>query len=549
MFMDKIVAGFLERNLCDFKNNIDVDIVGGAQDCYTISANKGRVFVRANNYISAFTGIYDYLKKYCGVQLSWCGNRKIRIKELAMFDGTLSRTIEQKFRVYMNYCTLDYSMCWWDFERWEQEIDFMAMNGINMPLAVIGTEAVWFELLLDYGFTEREALDWVSGPAFWAWQLMTNIEGYLPPPDKAYVYHRLELGRKILERCAEFGMQPIQQGFSGHVPMRFKTKLPNVRILEQRGWCRFPETAQLDPTDPFFLEFGSAYLNKLKELMGNYHYFACDPFHEGTPPKPWFWYLRSVGKTINKMYENFDRESVWVMQTWSMRKHIVKAVPRNRLLLLDIDSEKTVKFRNLWGYQYDLCDIFRQVLSNRFYSNQLKFSQAYDNKDTALLKALSAEQLDILADMDNLLSNRSEFCLSRWIGDSHSLAQSDTEKKYFDLNARALITQWGDINGENILYDYAWREWSGLIKEYYAVRWKLFYDEAISQLEKGSRIDVLCTADFDKRRNYVNTPFGRKLLAFEKQWLKEYKDYAYPVDSDVVPAAKALFQKWKISRL
>lgn len=549
MFMDKIVAGFLERNLCDYKNNIDVDIVGGAQDCYTISANKGRVFVRANNYISAFTGIYDYLKKYCGVQLSWCGNRKIRIKELAMFDGTLSRTIEQKFRVYMNYCTLDYSMCWWDFERWEQEIDFMAMNGINMPLAVIGTEAVWFELLLDYGFTEREALDWVSGPAFWAWQLMTNIEGYLPPPDKAYVYHRLELGKRILERCAEFGMQPIQQGFSGHVPMRFKTKLPNVRILEQRGWCRFPETAQLDPTDPFFLEFGSAYLNKLEKLMGNYHYFACDPFHEGTPPKLWFWYLRSVGKTINKMYENFDRESVWVMQTWSMRKHIVKAVPRNRLLLLDIDSEKTVKFRNLWGYQYDLCDIFRQVLSNRFYSNQLKFSQAYDNKDTALLKALSAEQLDILADMDNLLSNRSEFCLSRWIGDSHSLAQSDTEKKYFDLNARALITQWGDINGENILYDYAWREWSGLIKEYYAVRWKLFYDEAISQLEKGSRIDVLCTADFDKRRNYVNTPFGRKLLAFEKQWLKEYKDYAYPVDSDVVPAAKALFQKWKISRL
>lgn len=709
MFVDKIVAGFLERNLCDFKNNIDVDIVGGAQDCYTISANKGRVFVRANNYISAFTGIYDYLKKYCGVQLSWCGNRKIRIKELAMFDGTLSRTIEQKFRVYMNYCTLDYSMCWWDFERWEQEIDFMAMNGINMPLAVIGTEAVWFELLLDYGFTEREALDWVSGPAFWAWQLMTNIEGYLPPPDKAYVYHRLELGRKILERCAEFGMQPIQQGFSGHVPMRFKTKLPNVRILEQRGWCRFPETAQLDPTDPFFLEFGSAYLNKLEKLMGNYHYFACDPFHEGTPPKPWFWYLRSVGETINKMYETFDRESVWVMQTWSMRKHIVKAVPKNRLLLLDIDSEKTVKFRNLWGYpvvagmlhnfggknamqgklklhcqnrylklksgganvvgtgmfmegieqnpviydlqfelltsseqidcnvwlddyikrrygsysetlrkawdilletcyrndgyhenevgstlaarpqlmpirtgpccfakvyydtglfekaaqlflsvsdefegsdgyQYDLCDIFRQVLSNRFYSNKLKFSQAYDNKDMALLKALSAEQLDILADMDNLLSNRSEFCLSRWIGDSHSLAQSDTEKKYFDLNARALITQWGDINGENILYDYAWREWSGLIKEYYAVRWKLFYDEAISQLEKGSRIDVLCTADFDKRRNYVNTPFGRKLFAFEKQWLKEYKDYAYPVDSDVVGISESLSLKWSIGK-
>lgn len=111
----------------------------------------------------------------------------------------------------------------------------MAMNGINMPLAVIGTEAVWFELLLDYGFNEREALDWISSPAFWAWQLMTNIEGYLPPPDKEYVYHRLELGRRILDRYIDFGMQPIQQGFSGHVPMLFKSRFANVRILEQKG--------------------------------------------------------------------------------------------------------------------------------------------------------------------------------------------------------------------------------------------------------------------------------------------------------------------------
>lgn len=50
------------------------------------------------------------------------------------------------------------------------------------------------------------------------------------------------------------------------------------------------------------------------------------------------------------MYESFDKNSVWVMQTWSMRKHIVKAVPKNRLLLLDINSEKTKQCRNVWGY-------------------------------------------------------------------------------------------------------------------------------------------------------------------------------------------------------
>lgn len=706
--MDKVITGFLERNLFNVKDNIKVSLTGAAQDSYSITSDNGCLYVKANNYISAFMGIYDYLKKYCGVQLSWCGNREINITSLTMFDGEFSREIEQKFRVYMNYCTLDYSMCWWDFSRWEKEIDFMAMNGINMPLAVIGTEAVWFEVLLDYGFTEREALDWISGPAFWAWQLMTNIEGYMPPADKSYVYHRVELGKKILERYLEFGMQPIQQGFSGHVPMLFKTKFPNAKILEQSGWCRFPKTAQLDPTDPFFIEFGTAYLKKLEKVLGNYHYLACDPFHEGTPPKPWPWYLKTVGRTINRMYEGFDKNSVWVMQSWSMRKHIVKAVPKSRLLVLDINSGRTLSSRNLWGYpvvagmlhnfggknamqgklklhcdnkylklkakganvvgtgmfmegieqnpviydlqfelltsskqidysqwlddyikrrygkysktlrkawdilldtcyrssndyqenevgstlaarpelmpvrtgpccyskvwydtklfekavavfasaaeeykdsdgyQYDLCDLLRQALSNRFYTNQLAYSESYKKRDKAAVKSLAQTQLDIMLDIDALLSKRSEFCLSRWIGDSHRLAADDAEKKYFDLNARALITLWGNIYGEDSLFDYSWREWSGLVKGYYYVRWQMFYDEALACLEQGRELNVLSTVDFDKRRHYIETPLGKKINEFEMQWVNHYEEYPYPADSDVIPFSKNLIEKWNI---
>lgn len=706
--MDNVIAGFLERNLFDVKDNINVAITDAEQDSYCITAENGTLYVKANNYISACMGIYDYLKKYCGVQLSWCGNRAINITELTMFDGVFSREIEQKFRVYMNYCTLDYSMCWWDFSRWEKEIDFMAMNGINMPLAVIGSEAVLYETLLEYGFSEREALDSISGPAFWAWQLMTNIEGYIPPKDKSYVYRRAELGKKILERYIEFGMQPIQQGFSGHVPMLFKSKFPDAKILEQRGWCGFPKTAQLDPLDTLFLDFGKSYLNNLERIFGNYHYLACDPFHEGTPPKRWSWYLKAVGKTINHMYESFDSNSVWVMQTWSMRKHIVKAVPKERLLLLDINSEKTLSNKNLWGYpvvagmlhnfggknamqgklklhcsnrylklksnganvvgtgmfmegieqnpviydlqlelltsskqidcsewlddyirrrygkysemlrkvwdilletcysssndyqenevgsalaarpqlmpirtgpccytkiyydtklfekavslfksvsdefgesdgyQYDLCDLVRQALSNRFYTNQSDFADAYSRKDIEALKILSEKQLNLLQDMDRFLANRSEFSLSRWIEDSHRLAGDEQEKKYFDFNARTLITLWGDVYGENMLYDYSWREWSGLIGEFYFVRWKMFYDEVISQLEKGRHVDVLCTADFVKRKNYIKADFGKRLNDFENKWINTYSEYPYPSDKNVVSDAQMLIKKWDI---
>ena len=42
------------------------------------------------------------------------------------------------YRYYMNVCTASYSMAWWDWDRWQFEIDWMAMNGINLPLSFTG---------------------------------------------------------------------------------------------------------------------------------------------------------------------------------------------------------------------------------------------------------------------------------------------------------------------------------------------------------------------------------------------------------------------------
>lgn len=58
-----------------------------------------------------------------------------------------------RFRYYQNVCTFSYSSVWWDWPRWEREIDWMALNGINLPLAFTGQEALWQEVranLLDW---------------------------------------------------------------------------------------------------------------------------------------------------------------------------------------------------------------------------------------------------------------------------------------------------------------------------------------------------------------------------------------------------------------
>lgn len=706
--MDSIIRGFLERNVPLLKDSIEITLTGGEKDCYTLRARDGRIFIEANAYVPAFHGLYEYLKKYCGVQLSWCGNRKITVSEPVMFDGVMEKVIEQKYRVYMNYCTLDYSMCWWSFEHWEREIDFMAMNGVNMPLCVPGTEAVWYETLLDFGFTKDEALSTVSGPAFWAWQLMTNIEGYFPPEDEGYIYRRLELGKKILERVVQFGMFPIQQGFSGHVPVLMVEKYPDAKIKKKMGWNLFPKTAQLDPLDPLFRRFGTAYLQKLEKLMGNFHFLACDPFHEGVPPKLTRGYLNKVGKSIDGLYSSFDPDSVWVMQGWTPYPDIIRAVPRDRLLILDLNSARTPLLGNFWGYpvvagmlhnfggknamqgkirhhcenayktlkdggantvgtgmfpegiaqnpavydlqfhmltqsgkidfdewirdyikrrygkfserlygawqimldtcyadsgyaenrvgsalasrpqpmpvrsgpccktklwydpekleralslflseeseygnsdgyQYDLCDLARQVLSNRFYVMQKEFAVSYRKNDLERVKKISEKQLELLDDLDRLLSHRSEMCLATWICDCHDIASDEKEKRRFELNARTLITVWGYKGGSTAaLYDYSWREWSGLIGEYYRVRWQMFYDEVINTMENGKKPFIINLNGYVSRLFYRSTPLGKKLERFELNYGTDYREYERPVDSDVIPEVKDLVRKWKI---
>lgn len=706
--MIKVLHDFIQRNLPGFENAFEFEVTGNAEESFSVSCRNGQIFVKANSIVNCAHAVYRYLKKYCGVQLSWCGNRRICLDRLVEFEGEFSYTYPQKYRVYMNYCTLDYSMCWWDFSRWEKEIDFMAMNGINMPLAAVGCEAVWYETLLQFGFTKEEALSTVSGPAFWAWQMMTNIEGYMPPKDEKYIYERLELGRKILKRYLEFGMMPIQQGFSGHVPVLLKHKYPKAKILLKAPWCGFPKTAQLDPLDPLFKKMGKAYLENLKRLMGFYHYVACDPFHEGTPPKPWPHYLKAVGRAIDGLYREFDERSVWVMQAWTLRKHIVKAVPKNRILLLDLNSRSTPSHKNMWGYQvvsgmlhnfggknamqgkleehcknpfdqlkksganvvgsglfmegieqnpvvydlqfellttasridlnewlknyikrrygkysdtlysawklllktcyrssgyeenavgstvasrpqllpvmtgaccyskvfydtklfekaagifacvaddfshsdgyqYDLCDIVRQALSNRFYTNQIDYKSAYESKDLVKVKSLAHAQLEILKDMDKLLSHRSEMCLNRWLSDAHSLASDEEEKKYFDFNARTLITVWGDYYSNcPHLYDYAWREWNGMIGDYYYTRWKMFYDECEAHLENGTRFDILNGDTYSQRLRSRNYDFGKRLGEFELAWCKQYSACVYPKDRDVTDSACALISKYNI---
>ena len=52
-------------------------------------------------------------------------------------------TSNEKFRYYQNVCTPGYTFVFWKWIDWEPHLDWMALNGINMPLAFTAQEAIW----------------------------------------------------------------------------------------------------------------------------------------------------------------------------------------------------------------------------------------------------------------------------------------------------------------------------------------------------------------------------------------------------------------------
>ncbi len=319
------------------------------QDVYEIDNDGKKVVLRGNTPVALVTAFNWYLKYTCNAHVSWFGDQ-LNLPERLPLPEKERRIIQGKYRVYMNYCTVSYTAAWWDWERWQREIDYMAMNSVNMPLSVIGLDAVWYNTLLKFGFSDEEARTFLTGPGHSAWQWMQNIQSYGGPLPKSWIDSHVVLGKQIMDRQLELGMQPIQQGFSGYVPREMKDKFPEAKINLQGSWCGFKGAAQLDPTDSLFQAFGRAFLEEEKKLFGAHGVYAADPFHESAPPVNTPEYLNAVGRSIHRLFVDFDSTAVWAMQGWSLREDIVKMVPKDRLLILDLNGSRGSQKNACWGY-------------------------------------------------------------------------------------------------------------------------------------------------------------------------------------------------------
>lgn len=318
--------------------------VEAEKDFFELSNHKGKVRVRGNSYVNIATGIHYYIRHYLHQQVSW-NNFHIDFPEtLPQVTQTERHETDMKLRYDFNYCTHSYSMAFWDWERWEQEIDWMALHGINLPLAVTGTECVWFNVLKKLGYSRQEIDEFIAGPGFLAWWMMNNLEGWGGPNPDSWYARQEALQKKIVARMRELDIRPVFAGYAGMVPNNAQEKL-HLDVADPGTWCGYRRPAFLQPTDSRFGEIADIYYREMTRLFGKADYYSMDPFHEGGNVQGVD--LAASGKAIMEAMRRANPKAVWVVQAWQRCPHpaMIEALPKGELLVLDLFAENLPQ----WG--------------------------------------------------------------------------------------------------------------------------------------------------------------------------------------------------------
>ncbi|XP_075033480.1 alpha-N-acetylglucosaminidase isoform X1 [Mixophyes fleayi] len=323
-------------------------------DAYQLSSVGEKVAVVGSSGVAAATGCYSYLKYYCGCHISWSGVQLRVPSPLPLVASPVTVRTPNRFRYYQNVCTSSYSFVWWDWARWEKEIDWMALNGINMPLAFTGQEAIWQRVYLSLGLNQSEINEFFTGPAFLAWGRMGNIHTWGGPLSSSWMLKQLSLQNKILERMRSLGMITVLPGFSGHIPQSLLRVFPKINVTRLGGWsnfnCTYSCSYLLHPEDPLFHTIGGLFMTEIIREFGTDHIYSADTFNEMCPTSSDPAYLSAISSAIFKSMVDVDPGAIWLMQGWlfvnspsfwkpAQIRALLHGAPIGRIIVLDLFAE------------------------------------------------------------------------------------------------------------------------------------------------------------------------------------------------------------------
>lgn len=473
------LAGRLSARLAEKVEFVEVSAPAG-KDVYTLSNNGNKVVIGGNNANSMAVGLNRYLKKYCNTTVSWYSSVDVELPQTLPAVETERHESRVPQRFFLNYCTYGYTMTFWGWAEWERLIDWMALNGINLPLNITGQEAVWQKVWMKMGMTAEETRNYFTGPSYLPWHRMANIDHWCGPLPQEWLDGQVELQKKILDRERALNMRPVLPAFAGHVPGRIKELFPNADINQLSPWQTFPKeclTYFLNSEDPLFAKIQKSFIEEQTALFGTDHIYGFDPFNEVDPP---VWEAKYIKRVTRHMYQSLasvDKKAEWLLMAWfffynknwtaPLVKAMMDAVPKGCLTLLDYHCDNTEVWRmrsKFHGQNYLWCYLGNfggnTVIQGNPKESAARFEKALLEGGSNLrgigstLEGLDVQQMDYEC-MFDLAWDLGEDAgqVSNGIADSHAGMVDDNVRKAWKILYNDVYTYPGGNHGELMNYE------------------------------------------------------------------------------------------------
>ncbi len=317
-------------------------------------ADNGRT-IRGSSAVAICRGFYaNAFSKGAGI-CSWSG-RRFDAKGAFAPSAPVRCVSPYAHCEYFNVVTHGYSTPFWDEARWMEEIDWMALHGVDMPLVEIAAEAIAERVWREIGLTDAEIDDYLAGPAYMPWFRMGNLSRFPDKQPKAWRERAVRLQHRVLARMRELGMTPIAPAFAGFLPPAVRRCRPDIPLMDMHWWCEDSkwENTMLSPSHPAFREIGRRYVEEWEKEFGAFDYYLSDSFNE--MKNPWkteeetLAGLAACGANVYGAIRDASPNASWVLQGWmfySDRKFwsaktlaaLLAHVPDEKMLVLDLSVD------------------------------------------------------------------------------------------------------------------------------------------------------------------------------------------------------------------
>lgn len=365
--LNGLVSRILGAQFC-----INLNITNSDAGYYKIHGDNDCLSIESNNLNSAQYVLGRYVRQneilLTPNNLDWI---KLPLNSINKPYSEENLDFLDVIRYYQNVCTESYSFAFWNWTRWERELDWMALNGFNTGLLTIGQEIHFLKAL---GGNSEILSSFFTAVPFSAWHRMGNLKRFGGGQDLNGLLERQKLSKQIFDRMIELKIKPILPAFAGFVP-DFYENFKNFKYFQGPNWPsnQFNETftglKYFNVSDAasymMFAQIGEILISSQKQFYGyqdgEVDYYA-DTFNEMTPVESKGNILTLFSRAVYDGINSADKKGKWFMQGWlfhsskwfwqkdNNKLKYLSGVPKDRLIILDLMSEADPIYKEKDGY-------------------------------------------------------------------------------------------------------------------------------------------------------------------------------------------------------